>query len=207
MSIASFCSLATVIHEIGHVVGFWHEHSRPDRDQYITVHQENIRPGYKPDFDKITAVDSLGVPYDFKSIMHYSKVAFAKPGTMTITSIEKNIPFGGASVLSDLDILQTELLYNCSKLLIYDVGICTMHCYIMFLLESRSPLPSRLPAKVATPSPVTLPPGGCNRHLLNVTGQIFPPDSPYKSNTTCIWIIEVPKGYEVRLEIHDMELE
>ena len=206
MSLASFCSLATVIHEIGHVIGFWHEHSRPDRDQYITVHYENIRQGYEPDFDKITAVDSLGVLYDFSSIMHYSKVAFAKPGTMTISSIEKDIPFGRAPVLSRLDILQTELLYNCSKLLIYNVAMY-MHNYIMFLLESRSPLPSRLPAKVATPSPVTLPPKGCNRHLLNVSGQIFPPDSPYKSNTTCIWIIEVPKGYEVRLEIHDMELE
>lgn len=117
VSIASFCSLAAVIHEIGHVVGFWHEQSRPDRDQYITIHQENIRPGYKSDFDKINAVDSLGVPYDFNSIMHYSRYAFAKPGNITISSKEDDIPFGRAPVLSRLDILQTELLYkdHCSK--------------------------------------------------------------------------------------------
>ena len=62
-------------------------------------------------------MDSLGVLYDFSSIMHYSKYAFAKPGSVTITSKEDEIPFGRAPVLSRLDILQTELLYkdHCSK--------------------------------------------------------------------------------------------
>ena len=34
-----------VIHEILHLLGFYHEQSRPDRDRYIKVHLENIAYG------------------------------------------------------------------------------------------------------------------------------------------------------------------
>ena len=35
----------TIIHEILHVLGMWHEHTRMDRDDYISVIMENIYPG------------------------------------------------------------------------------------------------------------------------------------------------------------------
>ena len=112
VSIHYDCSFASTVHEIGHVLGFWHEQSRPDRDKYVNIHRENIWPGYEPNFDKETAVNSLGVPYDFNSIMHYSASAFAKGDTNTISTKEKDIPFGRAPELSPLDIKQTNLLYK-----------------------------------------------------------------------------------------------
>ncbi|KAK6726490.1 hypothetical protein RB195_004675 [Necator americanus] len=79
-----------VIHELLHVLGLWHEHMREDRDQYVKVHNENIKDGYQNQFGKILPSDAYtyGVPYDYLSIMHYEKNAFAKPGTITLETLD-----------------------------------------------------------------------------------------------------------------------
>jgi hypothetical protein len=60
-------------HELGHVLGFFHEHQRWDRDQYVTIHYENIKDGRADDYNWIPKTNWLvtTLPYDYKSIMHY----------------------------------------------------------------------------------------------------------------------------------------
>lgn len=60
-------------HELGHVLGFHHEHQRWDRDEYLTVHFENIKPGRAHDYEAIAKTNWLltTLPYDYQSIMHY----------------------------------------------------------------------------------------------------------------------------------------
>ena len=43
MSLSDGCQLVNIIlHEFMHAIGFFHEHSRRDRDRYIRVNWENI---------------------------------------------------------------------------------------------------------------------------------------------------------------------
>ena len=74
MYFSSYCDLGSAIHELGHVIGFWHEQSRTDRDSYVTILWENIMIGKETQFQKYShsLIDSLGVAYDYESVMHYS---------------------------------------------------------------------------------------------------------------------------------------
>merc|ERR1712048_264863 len=65
-------------HEMMHSLGFYHEHSRSDRDMYIEVLWNNIPGTYHPQFNTYRWTTGYGEPYDFDSIMHYSSRAFIK---------------------------------------------------------------------------------------------------------------------------------
>ncbi|MFD4351486.1 Dot/Icm T4SS effector Zinc-dependent metalloprotease LegP [Nocardia sp. NPDC058518] len=74
----------TVIHEMGHALGLWHEQSREDRNTFIEVRFANIAAANQHNFNQhITDGDDIGT-YDFGSIMHYPATAFSTNGQATI---------------------------------------------------------------------------------------------------------------------------
>lgn len=121
-------------HELGHALAFHHEMQRTDRDDYITINDELIKPGKEGNF----AVAETGLfypkgqhgyfePFDFDSLMMYPLCTFStcddcdatvsgcrpidldEPHATNWAGLEGNI--GQRSHFSDLDALIISFLY------------------------------------------------------------------------------------------------
>ncbi|WP_298155042.1 M12 family metallopeptidase [Flavobacterium sp.] len=114
-------SKSVVMHELLHASGIYHEQSRNDRDQYITIHMDRIEDKAKHNFQKESNTTTYS-KYDFCSIMHYNYTAFATTkGDITIEVKDKNNKAGAdclgryAEELSPDDILGIQKYYNISR--------------------------------------------------------------------------------------------
>lgn len=90
--LAADCGRTEILHEVLHALGFIHEHSRPDRDQYVEVVWDNVDAKFRDQFRAApTSMDdpSRGTPFDFSSVMLYPPNLFGKQrGSITLRSRE-----------------------------------------------------------------------------------------------------------------------
>ncbi|XP_078540505.1 astacin-like metalloendopeptidase [Lissotriton helveticus] len=112
-------------HELNHVLGFVHEQTRSDRDEYVDIIWKYIPQVYVNNFVKMEPeTNNLGLTYDYSSVMHYGRYAFTNTsGQPTILpKPDSTQDIGQRYGLSSLDIFKINTLYNC--------GVCS------FLLSS-----------------------------------------------------------------------
>ncbi|XP_067672557.1 meprin A subunit beta-like [Haliotis asinina] len=106
----------TIMHELIHALGFWHEQSEPNRDQYVTIVWDNIESGREHNFriHSASEMDTFGVPYDYYSIMHYNAYEFSKDDNKpTIIPKQSGVFIGQRIRLSTYDIKKIQILYGC----------------------------------------------------------------------------------------------
>jgi hypothetical protein len=79
----------TIVHEFMHALGFYHQQSAANRDDYVQVVWEKIRPGTENNFNKYgwNKISDFGVEYDYGSVMHYGRTGFSIDGSDTIIPI------------------------------------------------------------------------------------------------------------------------
>lgn len=112
IELANGCGTGSTIHEIGHAWGLWHEQSREDRDDFVTINWANIQDDRAFNFNQqISNGTDIG-PYDYGSIMHYGRMAFSKNGLPTIEPKQSGVTIGQRSGLSQGDINTVHHIYK-----------------------------------------------------------------------------------------------
>ncbi|KRZ77873.1 Zinc metalloproteinase nas-14 [Trichinella papuae] len=106
----------TVLHELMHALGFTHEHSRPDRKNFIDIDMNNVAEQHWKNFrrEKQWMKIPITTMYDYDSVMHYSPFAFSKNGDSVIRT-HNNKTTGQRDKLSELDIYKINTFYRCKS--------------------------------------------------------------------------------------------
>lgn len=111
--LSSRCSTGSIIHEIGHTVGLFHEQSRNDRDSHIEILTDNIKEGLEFNFRAMGTKGMNVGEYDYDSIMHYDSFAFSKNGDPTIVKrSDKSLIRAQRDGLSAGDLASVEKYYG-----------------------------------------------------------------------------------------------
>ncbi|ESO87421.1 hypothetical protein LOTGIDRAFT_194410 [Lottia gigantea] len=150
--------IGTIMHEISHALGMWHEQSRHDRDNYVTIDFSNIQSGHERNFDKyqLGFIDELGQPYDYESVMHYSAYAFSQDRRKpTIIPKQRGVSIGQRTHLSPIDVKEIQILYGC-------ISRPTS--------TGNTPTPTQAPIVHGTPGTCTFENGACG--WLNEAGSV-----------------------------------
>lgn len=116
IKLAISCQGSEILHEMMHALGFVHEHSRLDRDQYIEILWPNIQDQYQPQFAMVPEIyfePFRGTSFDYHSVMLYHPRSFAKKDDLLSIQSKTNEAISPVSQgLSELDLYRLNRLYG-----------------------------------------------------------------------------------------------
>ena len=108
--------------QIFHCLGFFHEHQRPDRDQYIQIDMDKIHPYNRPQFEIMDKkfLNLTLSEYDTRSITHYDSTvnglfpdSIMKKKDGSIIEVNKK--------MSDIDIQTLNKMYPCQQSCVHNL--------------------------------------------------------------------------------------
>ncbi|KAM4041677.1 astacin-like metalloendopeptidase [Anomaloglossus baeobatrachus] len=104
-----------VQHEAMHNIGFFHEHTRLDRDTYIDILWQNMDQINYSNFD-VADGNTFNIPYDYTSVMHYHRYAYSKNNILPtiVPKPDPNVPIGQRLGMSSLDVMKINANYACN---------------------------------------------------------------------------------------------
>ncbi|XP_070705687.1 meprin A, alpha (PABA peptide hydrolase), tandem duplicate 1 [Pempheris klunzingeri] len=144
LSLGSGCDHKAVIeHELLHALGFYHEQSRTDRDDYVDIWLDQVTPGLEHNFNKYNDdyITDQNTAYDYESVMHYRPFSFnVNPSFPTVTT---KIPefyniIGQYLDFSEMDTFRLNRMYNCSGPLTLLDQCVFEHASICGMIQSPS---------------------------------------------------------------------
>lgn len=108
-----------LMYSLARILGLPDQHTRPDRDKFLTIHWDNIKKGtYRSNLYNVSTPDQWEIirqmPYDYTSVTHVGPFEnaqdFKKP---TVSSKYPGVYFGDHYHLSVIDVKKLRTLYRC----------------------------------------------------------------------------------------------
>ncbi|PIC41748.1 hypothetical protein B9Z55_009052 [Caenorhabditis nigoni] len=207
-------SLGTATHELMHAIGFWHQQSRSDRDDYVYVDFSNIIPSQAYNFQKmpLDQAQLLALKYDYGSVMQYYPYAFALDSSKyTILAKENGMQnsMGQREAPAFSDLIAVNKLYNCTS-----QCKTKMTCSNCGFTDPKNCNQCKCPNYFTGPTCDALPTGtavNCNGAIIQATSswQTFnatagDPNSYTSSqgnSSSCFWHIKAPAGQKIEFKM------
>lgn len=109
----SECMLeGAIVHQLLHVLGFGHVTNQQDRDFYLDVNWDHVRPEHVKSLNlhEGRIVPNYGMPFDVESIMHFGPNRFSHNGLDTIVP-KVGLCFIGRSLVESFSFLHHNLFF------------------------------------------------------------------------------------------------
>ena len=146
-----------IAHEIKHSLGIYHEMSRKDRDNYITINWGNIEAGASNIFQQYSSYDIGG--FDYNSIMMYSSTDFAIDLSVgSFTTKNGEFIYKQRSFISNSDALALRFIYGptyCKEVVDVDENIREGLDYIDYAAGITRTITFYSDSSCTTPAPLS----------------------------------------------------